>query len=63
MNANFEEYQQQRKKLDDQFFRNLEDNKVRFDLETRMITDAYFRARRELDLSYGIDPYGQPIKK
>lgn len=59
MSKNIEEYRQQRQKLDDQFFHNLEDNKIRFDLETRMITDAYFKARRELDLSYGIDPYGQ----
>jgi hypothetical protein len=57
--TNIEEYNEQRKKLDDQFFRNLEDNKHRFDIETAMITDAYFRARRELDLSCGVDPYGQ----
>lgn len=60
MTGELQQYNEQRKKLDDQFFRNLEDNKIRFDLETRMITDAYFRARRELDLSHGINPYGQP---
>jgi hypothetical protein len=58
MSENMERYNTERQRLDDQFFHDLEDNKVRFDLEVKALVDSYFRARRELDLHHGLNPYG-----
>jgi hypothetical protein len=42
-------YDKKRREMDDLFFEALQVNKRDFDIEVRLITDKYFKDRKELD--------------
>jgi hypothetical protein len=44
-----QEYDLKRREMDDLFFTSLQDNKTRFDIEVRAITEKYFVDRKALD--------------